>query len=95
MTKDETIVETKQLRKDLDVILQRIKALKKSQPEFFQDSDSLNDFYRAVSICDTKTTEAIHWLGETLKAIGTDNPYPNSRDTSNTKIDPTADGLKL
>lgn len=24
-----------------------------------------------------------------------ENPYPNSKDPSNTKIDPTADGLKL
>lgn len=24
-----------------------------------------------------------------------ENPYPNSKDPSNTKIEPTADGLKL
>lgn len=41
------------------------------------------------------------WLGMDLKAINDENPgaienpYPNSKDPSNTKIDPTADGLKL
>ena len=42
------------------------------------------------------------WLGMDLKRIneanpgsGVGNPYPNSKDPSNTKIEPTADGLKL
>lgn len=42
------------------------------------------------------------WLGMELKRINdatgapeTANPYPNSKDPTNTKIDPTADGLKL
>jgi hypothetical protein len=41
------------------------------------------------------------WLGMDLKRINeanpgaSPNPYPNSKDPSNTKIEPTADGLKL
>jgi hypothetical protein len=33
--------------------------------------------------------------GMTLKYIGAPNPYPNSKDPSNTIVEPTADGLKL
>ena len=36
------------------------------------------------------------WLGMDLKRLGTDNPYPSSKDPSTgTVIEPTADGLKL
>jgi hypothetical protein len=41
------------------------------------------------------------WLGMDLKRIGEENPglvqnpYPNSKDPTTTKIDPTADSLKL
>lgn len=38
---------------------------------------------------------AIMRQGMALKYIGNPNPYPNSYDASNTKVDPTADGLKL
>ena len=56
---------------------------------------------RERSICITKLQEAVMWLGLDLKAINEENPgaqenpYPNSKDPSNTKIEPTADGLKL
>jgi hypothetical protein len=33
--------------------------------------------------------------GMALKYIGTPNPYPNSKDPSNTLVEPTADGLKM
>ena len=36
------------------------------------------------------------WLGMDLKRIHDTNPYPSSKDPSTgTKIDPTADNLKL
>lgn len=82
---DEEIIADKELRRDLDVILQRVKNLPGS---------------RERSLTITKLQEAVMWLGMDLKRIndsGGDvkNPYPNSKDPSNTKIDPTADGLKL
>ena len=43
----------------------------------------------------TKLQEAAMWLGMDLKRLNEANPYPNSKDPSNTKIEPTADGLKL
>jgi len=86
MNTDQEIIENKSLRKDTDLIIQRVKALPPSRE-------------RALTI--TKLQEGVMWLGMDLIRIndsnpGTiENPYPNSKDPSNTKIDPTADGLKL
>lgn len=75
------IPKVKQLRKDIDDVIQRVKAL---------------DSCREVSICITKLQEAVMWLGMDLKRIGDINPYPNSKDPSTgTKIEPTADNLKF
>ena len=75
------IPKVKQLRKDIDDVIQRVKSL---------------DNCREVSICITKLQEAVMWLGMNLKRIGETNPYPNSKDPSTgTKIDPTADNLKF
>ena len=75
------IPKVKQLRKDIDDVIQRVKAI---------------DGCREVSICITKFQEAVMWLGMDLKRIGDINPYPNSKDPSTgTKIDPTADNLKF
>ena len=75
------IPKVKQLRKDIDDVIQRVKAL---------------DNCREISICITKLQEAVMWLGMDLKRIGETNPYPNSKDPSTgTKIDPTADNLKF
>ncbi len=80
-SEDASIVETKQFRVDLDAVLQRIKdAGRKS---------------RERSLCITKIQEGIMWLGMDLKDMNTPNPYPDSYNPSNTKIAPTADGLKL
>ena len=75
------IHKVKQLRKDIDTIIKRVKSL---------------DGCREVSICIIKLQEAVMWLGMDLKRIGDINPYPNSKDPSKgTKIDPTADNLKF
>ena len=75
------IPKVKQLRKDIDDVIQKVKVL---------------DGCREVSICITKLQEAVMWLGMDLKRIGDINPYPNSKDPSTgTKIDPTADNLKF
>lgn len=75
------IPKVKQLRKDIDDVIQRVKTL---------------DNCREVSRCIIKLQEAVMWLGMDLKRIGDVNPYPNSKDPSTgTKIDPTADNLKF
>lgn len=80
------ISANKESRRDIDLIIQRVKALPSS---------------RERSLAITKLQEGVMWLGMDLKRIGEttpgflNNPYPNSKDPNNTKIDSTADGLKL
>ena len=75
------IPKIKQLRKDIDDVIQRVKKL---------------DSCKEVSICVTKLQEAVMWLGMDLKRINDTNPYPSSKDPSTgTKIEPTSDNLKL
>ena len=75
------IPKIKQLRKDIDDVIQRVKKL---------------DSCKEVSICVTKLQEAVMWLGMDLKRINYTNPYTSSKDPSTgTKIDPTTDNLKL
>ena len=71
----------KKLRKDIDNLIQEVKCL---------------DSCREVSIAITKLQEAVMWLGMDLKRLNQPNPYPSSKDPSTgTKIEPTADDLKL
>jgi hypothetical protein len=77
---EQEIIANKMLRVETDAIIQRVKELPAS---------------RERSLTITKLQEAVMWLGMDLKRLDAPNPYPNSKDPSNTKIDPTADGLKL
>lgn len=70
----------KQLRKDIDDILQGVRLLNPC---------------REASICITKLQEAIMWLGMDLKRLREPNPYPESMNPNSDKIEPTADGLKM
>lgn len=80
-TYEEEVTKNKQLRKDTDDIIQRIKNLPSS---------------RERSLAITKLQEGVMWLGMDLKRLGEANPYPSSKDASTgTVIEPTADGLKL
>lgn len=74
------VSNTKQLRKDIDEVLQRVKSL---------------DSSRETSLAITKLQEAVMWLGMNLKRLGEVNPYPESYNPKSTEIAPTADGLKL
>ena len=86
MNIEQEIVSNKELRRDTDAIIQRVRSLPPS---------------RERSITITKLQEGVMWLGMDLKRINEanpgaiDNPYPNSKDPTNIKIEPTADGLKL
>jgi len=77
---DAQIIANKELRVSLDGSLQKLKALLSSRE-------------RALSI--TKIQEAIMWLGMDLKRLNDTRPYPSSYDTTNAKVEPPADGLKL
>ena len=74
------IQKIKQLRKDGDDFVQRIKELPAS---------------RETSLAITKIQEAVMWLGQELGKRCEDNPYPSSKDpNTGDHIEPTADGLK-
>lgn len=85
-TSDAAIHNNKELRRDIDVLIQTLKTCVPSRE-------------RALAI--TKLQEAVMWLGMDLKRIAEarpevlPNPYPNSKDPSNNTIDHTADKLKL
>ena len=81
MTFEQEVVENKRLRQEIYSKIQEVKDLPVS---------------RERSLTITKLQEAVMWLGMDLKRLGTDNPYPSSKDPSTgTVIEPTADGLKL
>jgi hypothetical protein len=80
MQLSDEIIANKTLRRDADEIIQRVKELPPS---------------RERSLATTKLQEAVMWLGMDLKRLNEPNPYPDSKDPSNTHIAPTADGLKL
>lgn len=77
---EQSIKTVKQHRKDLDDVLQRIKG---SGPS------------REVSLAVTKVQEAVMWLGMELKRLGNPTPYPTGYDSTSSRVEPTADGLKL
>ena len=70
----------KQCRKDIDEIIQKVRKL---------------DSCRETSLAITKLQEAVMWLGMDLKRLNEPNPYPESKDPTSMRIEPTADGLKM
>jgi len=87
--------QTKQLRKELDNVLQNLK--RDSEPGYTgcRPPDHFVQGSRERSLAVTKIQEAIMWLGMDLKDIGEPNPYPHSFDPASPVIEPTADGLKM
>lgn len=85
-TIEATIIADKELRRDLDAQLQKLRGLAPS---------------REHALVVTKLQEAIMWLGMNLKQLNEKRPapeprpYPSSYDPSTTKVEPTADNLKL
>lgn len=96
MSKESAIKESKQFRKDADELLQRMKAHKdrlRLMPS--SEAEDSNEVI-AQHILSTRDLEScIMRQGMALKYIGAPNPYPNSKDPSNTQIEPTADGLRM
>lgn len=81
MTHEDEVMFNKDMRKQIDEILQMVKAAPAS---------------RERSLAITKLQEGIMWLGMDLKRLDEPNPYPSSKDPSTgSKIEPTADGLKM
>ena len=97
MTREQAIIAAKQFRKDADELLQRMKEHKTFfalSPDFEVAEEKGEAIAQHVlSIRDLES--CIMRQGMALKYIGSPNPYPNSKDHSNTLVEPTADGLKM
>lgn len=89
------IAQTKTHRKNLDAILQEIR--RDSDKDFtgYRSPYHVVRSSRERSQAITKIQEGIMWLGMDLKALGTPNPYPESKNPDSPVIEPTADGIKL
>jgi hypothetical protein len=71
-------------------MIQEIKLLRVQLDELTKLTQQL-DKSREVSLAITKLQESKMWLGKVLKEIGASNPYPDSKNPANEKIEPTAD----
>jgi hypothetical protein len=80
---DNPVIQNKQWRKQLDDILQELQT----------PLDGRKSRNRSIAI--TRLEDVIMRLGLDLKELNETNPYPNSKDPTNAKIEPTADGLKF
>lgn len=97
------IVAVKQLRRDIDAILQRVKDL--GRPAAANSTGMPASIERDIEPrveARKHLTEAVMWLGMDLKRINDENPgsqpnpYPSSKDpATGAAIEPTADGLRL
>lgn len=98
------VAQTKQFRKDLDEVLQRLKSASDTQRE--RTAKCVVRGSRERSLAITKLQEAIMWLGMDLKAWREDqpsaeadesapSPYPESYNPDSPTVEPTADGLQM
>lgn len=84
--RDLAIVKTKELRVQLDNALQQF--------SHYTDPINLRNS-EAMPQARLRLKESIMWLGMILKELDVPTPYPNSYNSRNLTIDPTADGIKL
>lgn len=89
------IAQTKQLRKELDQVIQNLRRHSDKNFTGERSPDHVVRASRERSLALTKMQEAVMWLGMDLKEMGTPNPYPQSYNPESPVIEPTADGLKL
>lgn len=92
---EQVIAQTKQLRKELDEVIQHLRRDSDKAFTGLRTPDHPLRSSRERSIALTKIQEAVMWLGMDLKDIGTPNPYPESYNPASAVIAPTADDLKL
>ena len=101
MTKEQAITTAKQFRKDADELLQRMKLHCQNLKNPGQALNHAHEFEDAGEVIAQHTLSirdlesCIMRQGMALKYIGNPDPYPNSKDPSNTVVEPTADGLKM
>ena len=88
-----TVIQSKTWRKRLDDILQEMKAQQKTEPR--------GESGRHLALSITHLEDSIMRQGMRMKAIdeanpgSATNPYPESYNPENARVEKTADGLKL
>lgn len=102
MTKLEIISTSKQLRKDLDDLLQRTKDFKKQviasvreNPQLDKELVDSGEVIAQITLSQRDVEGAIMRQGMALKYTGNPDPYPNSKNPESSVVEPTADGLKM
>lgn len=98
MNKLEAIEASKQFRKDMDEVLQRMKAYKLhflASGKLEGEVLDYNEFIAQHTLSIRDLESAIMRQGMVLKNIGNPNPYPESYDPKSPTVAPTSDGLKL
>ena len=107
MNKETAIIAAKTFRKEADELLQRMKEHTKQLTINGRQIVAGTEEVTEEQLLDVREVIAQHIIstrdlescimrqGMALKYIGTPNPYPDSKDPSNTVVNPTADGLKL
>lgn len=97
MNKEQAIIAAKTFRKEADELLQRMKEHKCRLREYLdiKACDDPGEVIAQHTLSIRELESCIMRQGLALKYIGTPNPYPNSKNPSNTTVEPTADGLKM
>jgi hypothetical protein len=105
--KEATIKRAKSLRQSLDAVLQELKSFKDDclaspcmdmpKHTWFNPSAFANpsEVIANSTLSQRHLEDAIMRLGMVLKSVGNPTPYPESYNPESTKVEPTADGLKL
>lgn len=96
MNSEEAIIESKTIRKEADALLQRVKTFKDNLKVLGEEVGI--DKGEAIAQCTISQRDlesTIMRQGMVLKAVGRANPYPESYNPVNAKVEPTADGLTL
>lgn len=96
MNKLEAIAAAKQFRKDADELLQRMKDHRKGLIHWDIGEALDAGEVLAQHILSIRDLEScIMRQGMALKYIGNPDPYPESRNTGSSIVEPTADGLNM
>lgn len=71
-------------------IITALKTIRVDLDNYFSTLQEM-DSSREISIAITSTQNAKMWLGQVLKSLKQENPYPDSKNVTNNKIADTAD----
>jgi hypothetical protein len=77
--RSEIIAKVKALRQNMDAVNGGITELRSLVNKDPGGIDDVSELHRSIALAKTNLDQATMWLGMSLKAIGTPNPYPESK----------------